>query len=62
MPASIASIVDSPCSSAYARTSWVILIEQNFGPHIEQKCAVLAGAAGSVSSWKLARCPGPARG
>ena len=26
-------------------------IEQNLGPHIEQKCAVLAGAAGSVSSW-----------
>ena len=26
-------------------------IEQNFGPHIEQKCAVLAGSAGSVSSW-----------
>ena len=27
-------------------------IEQNFGPHIEQKCAILAGSAGRVSSWK----------
>ena len=26
--------------------------QQNFGPHIEQKCAILAGSAGSVSSWK----------
>ena len=26
-------------------------MEQNFGPHIEQKWAVLAGAAGRVSSW-----------
>ena len=26
-------------------------IEQNLGPHIEQKWAVLAGSAGSVSSW-----------
>jgi hypothetical protein len=26
-------------------------MEQNFGPHIEQKCAVFAGSAGSVSSW-----------
>ena len=40
-----------PCSTvtstvsilaAYSRTSWVIFIEQNFGPHIEQKCATLA--------------------
>jgi hypothetical protein len=29
----------------------VIRIEQNFGPHIEQTWAVLAGSAGSVSSW-----------
>jgi len=26
-------------------------IEQNLGPHIEQKCSVFAGSAGSVSSW-----------
>jgi hypothetical protein len=30
--------------------SWVKRIEQNFGPHIEQKSAVLAGAAGRVAS------------
>ena len=43
------------CASAepYAsRMSWLMRIEQNFGPHIEQKCAVLAGSAGRVSSWK----------
>ena len=28
-----------------------IAIEQNFGPHIEQKCAIFAGSAGNVSSW-----------
>ena len=26
-------------------------MEQNFGPHMEQKCAVLAGSCGSVASW-----------
>src|SRR5207247_9489065 len=50
-PASIASVEVRPLSSAYARLSAVIRIEQNFGPHIEQKCAVFAGSAGSVSSW-----------
>ena len=30
----------------------MIFIEQNCGPHIEQKCATLAPSAGSVSSWK----------
>ena len=35
-----------------ARTSWVIFIEQKAGPHIEQKCALLAASAGRVSSWK----------
>jgi len=29
----------------------VIFIEQNLGPHIEQKWAVLAPSAGSVWSW-----------
>ncbi len=47
---SVATAVEpSPCS---ARIFWEIFIEQNFGPHIEQKCAVLAGSAGRVSSWK----------
>jgi tetratricopeptide (TPR) repeat protein len=31
--------------------SCVIFIEQNFGPHMEQKCAIFAPSAGSVSSW-----------
>lgn len=29
-------------------------MEQNFGPHMEQKCAVLDASAGSVSSWNAA--------
>jgi hypothetical protein len=33
------------------RISAATRIEQNFGPHIEQKCAVLADSAGRVSSW-----------
>ena len=37
--------------AAYSFSSWVIFMEQNFGPHIEQKCAVFAGSAGSVASW-----------
>src|SRR5699024_8184505 len=52
IPRSMASTVSSPCSSAYLRTSWEIFMEQNFGPHMEQKWAVLAGSAGRVSSWK----------
>src|SRR4051794_32294434 len=35
-----------------SRTSSEIFIEQNFGPHIEQKWATLAPSAGRVSSWK----------
>ena len=31
--------------------SWEMRMEQNLGPHIEQKWAVLAGSAGRVSSW-----------
>ncbi|ESX66904.1 hypothetical protein X759_26880 [Mesorhizobium sp. LSHC420B00] len=27
-------------------------IEQNFGPHIEQKCASLCASLGKVWSWK----------
>jgi len=33
----------------------VIFIEQNFGPHMEQKCATLAPSCGRVSSWNCAR-------
>ena len=41
-----------PCpSAAMSRTCCVSSIEQNFGPHIEQKCATLAPSAGSVASW-----------
>jgi hypothetical protein len=35
---------------AASRTSCEIFIEQNFGPHMEQKCAILAPSAGRVSS------------
>jgi hypothetical protein len=35
---------------ANSLTSCVIFIEQNFGPHIEQKWAVLAPSAGNVWS------------
>src|SRR5207344_2649138 len=39
-----------PCC-AYSRTCCVSSMLQNFGPHIEQKCATFAPSAGSVSSW-----------
>src|SRR5690606_15988304 len=51
IPASMAAISVRLFRSAYSRTSAEIRIEQNFGPHIEQKCAVFAGSAGNVSSW-----------
>ena len=38
---------------AYSRTCWVISMLQNFGPHMEQKCATFAPSAGSVASWNL---------
>src|ERR1700686_2267837 len=38
-------------SPYFARISSVIFIEQNFGPHMEQKWAVLAPSCGRVSSW-----------
>src|SRR5690606_14476154 len=53
MPSAISS-ADAPSAPASPNRSvmlWLIFIEQNFGPHIEQKWAVLAGSAGSVSSW-----------
>src|SRR5262249_39511165 len=37
-------------SSAILRMSWVMRIEQNFGPHIEQNLADLNTSCGSVSS------------
>src|SRR6476646_9708666 len=43
---------------ANSRTSCVIFIEQNLGPHIEQKCAVLAPSAGSVWSWNASAVSG----
>ena len=31
---------------------WLLTcIEQNFGPHIEQKCALFCGSLGRVASW-----------
>src|SRR4051812_17518438 len=33
------------CLAAKSLTSWVIFIEQNLGPHMEQKCAVFAPSA-----------------
>jgi hypothetical protein len=37
--------------SASARTSWVMFMLQNFGPHMLQKWATLAPSAGRVWSW-----------
>ena len=51
MPAAMASASATPFFAAYSRTSCVIFIEQNFGPHIEQKCATLLESFGKVSSW-----------
>ena len=42
-----------PSFCASALMSWLIRIEQNFGPHIEQKCAVLCASFGKVSSCML---------
>ena len=39
--------------SASTRKSWVMRMEQNLGPHMEQKCATLCASFGRVSSWKL---------
>src|SRR5512139_4090437 len=38
--------------SAKSLTSCEIFIEQNCGPHMEQKWATLCASAGMVSSWK----------
>ena len=38
-------------ASAPPRSSWLSCIEQNFGPHIEQKCALLWASFGRVASW-----------
>jgi hypothetical protein len=50
-PSSRTSSTGFACSFASARSLCVISIEQNRGPHIEQKCAFLAPSAGSVASW-----------
>jgi hypothetical protein len=34
-----------------AEISWLMFMEQNLGPHMEQKWAVLAGSWGRVASW-----------
>ncbi len=47
--ASLLSIDEA--SGVAALILWLICIEQKRGPHMEQKWAVLAGAAGKVSSW-----------
>ena len=39
--------------AAYSRTSAVIFIEQNFGPHMEQKWATLWASFGRVASWNF---------
>jgi len=36
--------------TANSRTCWLICIEQNFGPHMQQKCATLQTSLGRVSS------------
>ncbi len=46
----LAGVVVAGLSRANSRTSCEFFIEQNFGPHIEQKCATLAFSFGSVSS------------
>src|SRR5207253_417053 len=48
----LAAISRMPCARASARTSCEMRMEQNFGPHMEQKCATLWPSFGSVASWK----------
>src|SRR4029450_10167271 len=48
----IPTLAGSFSVAAYSRPSCVIFIEQNFGPHIEQKWATLWASLGRVSSWK----------
>ena len=59
IPAAICARAACESAEPYSsRMSWLIRMEQNFGPHIEQKWAVLAGSAGSVSSWKASAVTG----
>src|SRR5688500_18878329 len=51
MPSSSAAFSLMSWAVAYSLTSWLMRMEQNFGPYMEQKWAVLAVFAGSVSSW-----------
>ncbi len=46
----MASSTPRPWSAAKLRTWWLICIEQNLGPHMEQKWAVLAAGAGRAWS------------
>jgi hypothetical protein len=46
MPAKLKALAF--CFAAKTLTSCVTFMEQNSGPHIEQKCAVLASSAGRV--------------
>ena len=48
-----ATSVSTRCERAYSRSCCVISMLQNFGPHMEQKCATFAPSAGSVASWNL---------
>ena len=55
IPAS-ASTSEPPASfwaAAASRMSWLIFMLQNFGPHMEQKWAVLWASLGRVASWNL---------
>src|ERR1700739_2102838 len=49
MPLAASALGDR--AAAYSRTSWLIFIEQNLGPHMEQKWAVFIASFGRVSSW-----------
>ena len=49
--ASATSLSCAAASPNFLRMFCEMAMEQNFGPHMEQKCAIFAGSAGSVSSW-----------
>lgn len=46
------------CFAAKSHTSCVIFMLQNFGPHMGQKCAVLAPSAERVCSWDCSAVSG----
>jgi hypothetical protein len=49
------------CNRANSRTSWLIFIEQNFGPHMLQKCAVFCAFGWQRLVVILLRCVGVER-